>query len=88
MILSQNNATRWNNVFLIFNRALKKTATIKVFIIKNQSEKDIKKRLPKEDILITEDWRVLAEIKIILEPFYKQTIHLQSQAEDGIYRIF
>ncbi len=56
-----------------------------MFIIKNQSEKDVKKRLSKEDILITEDWRVLVETKIILEPFYKQTIHLQSRAEDEIY---
>ncbi len=38
------------------------------------------------NILTTEDWRALVEIKIILKPFYKQIIHLQSRAEDRIYR--
>jgi len=55
--------------------------------MKNYSEKDVKKRLPKEDILITEDWRVLIKIKIILKPFYEQTIHLQSRAENKIHRV-
>jgi hypothetical protein len=34
---------------------LKKIAIIKVFIIENQSEKDVKKRLLKKNILILED---------------------------------
>ena len=65
---------------------LKKTATIKVFIIENQSEKDAKKRLSKKDILILKDWCVLAETKIILKSFYKQTIYLQLQAKDRTHR--
>ena len=66
MILIQDNVTRWNNVFLMINRALSKISTIKIFIIENETERDAKKRLLKEDILTSEDWRVLAETKTIL----------------------
>ncbi len=55
----------------MINRVLSKISTIKIFIIKNETERDVKKRLPKKDILISEDWRVLIETKTILESFYK-----------------
>ncbi len=70
----------------MINRALSKISTIKIFIMENETERDAKKKLLKENILISEDWRILAETKTILEPFYKQTIYLQSRAKKDSYR--
>jgi len=66
----------------MIDRALDKSSTIRLFIIENEIEKDLKKRLPEGDKLTTEDWIVLAEIKAILEPFYEQTVYLQSRAKN------
>ncbi len=55
------------------------------WIMSNSLEKDEKKRLPKKDKLEAEDWRVLSEASEILKPFYNQTTHYQSRAQDGTH---
>src|SRR6266498_891291 len=86
-MLVQDNVICWNSVFLMIDRALDKSLTIRLFIIENKTEKDLKKRLSEGDKFTTEDWIVLAEIKAILEPFYEQTVYLQSRAENLSYGV-
>lgn len=78
-----NNDTRWNSTYLMIERALKKQSQIQSFLSMNQLEADPQKRLPEEDILTCEDWRLLVELQDILQPLYKQTIRTQGWAKDG-----
>ena len=81
--LVQDNATRWNSAFVMIQRALLLIDRLVAWISNNSREKDAKKRLPKDDILSNEDWRILTETSVILEPFYNQTIRYQSRAKNG-----
>ena len=74
-----DNATRWNSVYLMIDRAIKKQTQIDRFIEYALLETG-SKRLAYEDKLTAHDWQILREIHRILEPFYKQTIRLQSRA--------
>ncbi len=86
-MLVQDNTTRWNSAFLMIDRALDKSSTIRLFIIENEIEKDLKKRLPKDNKLTTDDWIVLTKTKTILESFYEQTVYLQSRTENSSHRV-
>ncbi|KAJ6439157.1 transposase-like protein [Purpureocillium lavendulum] len=63
LILS--NETRWNSTYLMIERALRKQGHLQTFLIENQMEEDASKRLPAEDVLHPEDWRLLVELKEI-----------------------
>ncbi|KAK2738962.1 transposase-like protein [Colletotrichum kahawae] len=57
----------------MIQRAIEKKTEIQAFILSNNDDDDAKQHIPEEDLLSTEDWKVLAEIGMILEPFYWQT---------------
>jgi hypothetical protein len=61
-----NNDTRWNSTYLMISRALVKQGDIRAFLV----HPEVEKWLPEADMLKGDDWRLLAEIKLILEPFY------------------
>ena len=85
MELVQDNATRWNSAFLMILRAIQLMDQLIGWMASNEHEKDQKKRLPKEDRLKIEDWRVLTETREILQPFYDQTKRYQSCAKNGTH---
>ena len=78
-----NNETRWNSTFLMIQRALRKQSDIQTFLARNLDEIDPQKRIPVEDHLDMEDWRLLTELKEILEPLYRQTMRTQGWAKQG-----
>ncbi|KZL66453.1 transposase-like protein [Colletotrichum incanum] len=67
-----NNETRWNSIYLMIQRALEKKAEVQAFLMSCEDEDDVNHRIPDADILSGDDWKVLAEIKHVLEPFYLQ----------------
>jgi hypothetical protein len=83
--LVQDNATRWNSAFLMILRAIQLMDRLIGWMASNEHEKDEKKKLPKEDRLKIEDWRVLTETREILQPFYDQTKRYQSRAKNGTH---
>ena len=85
LMITQDNETRWNSTYLMITRALHLKREIEVFIDRCQLSPDPKKRVPKEDHLQPEDWRILAETVRILKPFYSQTMRLQSRGENASY---
>ncbi|KAK7583457.1 hypothetical protein V3481_012745 [Fusarium oxysporum f. sp. vasinfectum] len=72
-----NNETRWNSTYMMIERALRKQTDIRAFIFTTQEEEDAARRIPAEDILSSEDWRVLGEVNEILKPIYLQTMRTQ-----------
>ncbi|KAG6989065.1 hypothetical protein FocnCong_v021001 [Fusarium oxysporum f. sp. conglutinans] len=72
-----NNETRWNSTYMMIERALRKQTDIRAFIFATQEEEDGARRIPAEDILSSEDWRVLGEVNEILKPIYLQTMRTQ-----------
>jgi hypothetical protein len=74
-----NNDTRWNSTYLMISRALVKQGDIRVFLV----HPEVEKWLPEADMLKGDDWRFLAEVKHILEPFYLQTIRTQGWGSEG-----
>jgi hypothetical protein len=74
-----NNDTRWNSTYLMIFRALVKQEDIRVFLV----HPEVEKWLPEADTLKGDDWRLLAEVKHILEPFYLQTMRTQSWGIEG-----
>ncbi|TQW01723.1 NYN domain-containing protein [Cordyceps javanica] len=68
-----NNNTRWNSTYLMISRALVKQNDLRAFMV----HPDVEGSLPQEDILSADDWRLLGEVKHILEPFYLQTMRTQ-----------
>ena len=79
LVVVADNATRWNSVYLMVDRAIKKQTQIDRYI-EYALLGTGSKRLAYEDKLTVEDWQILRETHRILEPFYKQTIRLQSRA--------
>ncbi|CRK29155.1 hypothetical protein BN1723_014246 [Verticillium longisporum] len=67
----------------MLDRALKKRSDIQSFLQKNLSEPDPHKRIPEDDFLTFEDWRLLVELREALEPLYRQTIRAQGWAKNG-----
>jgi hypothetical protein len=80
-----NNETRWNSTFLMIQRALRKQSDIQTFLARNLDEADPQRRIPVEDHLDMEDWRLLTELKEILEPLYHQTMRTQGWAKQGTH---
>lgn len=78
-----SNETRWNSTYLMIERALKKQGHIQAFLVESQIEEETSKRVPTEDILQPEDWRLLVELKEILEPLYSQTMRCQGWGQNG-----
>ncbi|KAH7459261.1 hypothetical protein FOMA001_g20088 [Fusarium oxysporum f. sp. matthiolae] len=68
-----NNDTRWNSTYLMISRALVKQGDIRAFLV----YLEVERWLPEADMLKGDDWRLLAEIKYILKPFYLQTMRTQ-----------
>jgi hypothetical protein len=74
-----NNDTRWNSTYFMTSRALVKQGDIRAFLV----HPEVEKWLPEADMLKGDDWRFLAEIKNILEPFYLQTVRMQGWGNEG-----
>jgi hypothetical protein len=64
---------------------MKKKKDIQIFVLRLSLEKERYKQINAEDYLLTEDWRVLAEILSHLKPFYKMIMRLQSRAKEIYY---
>jgi len=60
----------------MIERALAKRDEIESFVMRCEREKEPYKRVPPEDHLSTEDWRILGEIAAILRAIYMATIRL------------
>ncbi|KAJ0131793.1 Poly [ADP-ribose] polymerase 2, partial [Fusarium oxysporum f. sp. albedinis] len=72
-----NNETRWNSTYMMIERALRKQADIRAFLFAIQEEENEARHIPADDILSSEDWRVLGEVNEILKPIYLQTMRTQ-----------
>ena len=84
-----NNETRWNSTYMMIERALRKRTDIRAFIFALEGEQDEAKRIPADDILSNEDWRVLGEVNAILKPIYLQTMRTQGWGKaDGHGRLW
>ncbi|KNB04727.1 hypothetical protein FOXG_19384 [Fusarium oxysporum f. sp. lycopersici 4287] len=68
-----NNEIKLISTYLMISRALVKQGDIKTFLV----HPAVEKWLPEADVLKGDDWRPLADIKHILEPFYLQTKRTQ-----------
>ncbi|KAJ3454567.1 hypothetical protein MRS44_013167 [Fusarium solani] len=74
-----NNDTRWNSIYLMISRALVKQGDIRAFLV----HPDVERWLPEADTLKGDDWRLLEEVKHILEPFYLQIMRTQGWGSEG-----
>lgn len=84
-----NNETRWNSTYMMIERALRKQTDIRAFIFALEGGPDEAKRIPPDDVLSNEDWRVLGEVKEILQPLYTQTMRTQGWGKgDGHGRLW
>ncbi|OAQ60058.1 transposase-like protein [Purpureocillium lilacinum] len=73
----------------MIERALRKRTDIRAFIFALEGEQDEAKRIPADDILSNEDWRVLGEVNAILKPIYLQTMRTQGWGKaDGHGRLW
>jgi hypothetical protein len=68
---------RWNSTYLMIDRAIQKQDKLSSFILRLNLEPDPSRRLPAADILTSDDWKVLIEIRTILEPLYRMTMKTQ-----------
>jgi hypothetical protein len=73
----QNNSTRWNSTYMMIERALLKQSELNSFIQELGLEADASKRAPTADVLTSDDWKVLREIRHVLEPIYHMTMRTQ-----------
>ncbi|ODA78128.1 hypothetical protein RJ55_06731 [Drechmeria coniospora] len=80
-----HNETRWNSTYMMIERALRKQTDIRAFIFALEGEQDEAKRIPADDILSNEDWRVLGEVNEILKPLYFQTMRTQGWGKGDSY---
>jgi hypothetical protein len=79
----QDNNTRWNSTYKMLTRALQKRHEIDSFIAKCEVEREVYKRVPKEDHLSQDNWLLLTETTEMLKPFYDSTMRHQSRAKQG-----
>ncbi|KAM3519811.1 hypothetical protein MY4038_009655 [Beauveria bassiana] len=80
-----DNNTRWNSTYLMISRAFVKQNDLRAFLV----HPNVEGSLPQEDILSADDWRLLGEVKHILEPFYLQTMRTQGWGRgDGNGRLW
>lgn len=83
--LRQDNATRWNSTFLMIDRAWKKQRDIQAYILQLQLDPTTASRIDSRDVLDADDWRLLAEIRLILEPIYLMTMRAQGHTKGNGY---
>lgn len=83
LMLIQDNATRWNSVYSMIDRAMKKRGDIQLFVAQSQYEKEAYKRVDLDDQLSTEDWQILTEVLRHLKPFHALAVRMQSHAVDA-----
>lgn len=83
--LKQNNTTRWNSTYLMIKRAWEKHAQIQTYLNSLELEGPASGRVPVEDHLYPDDWRVLGEIQQALEPIYRMTMWAEARnsSRDG-----
>jgi hypothetical protein len=74
-----DNDTRWNSTYLMISRALAKQGDIRAFLV----HPEVERWLPGGNVLKGDDWRLLAEVKHVLEPFYLQTMTAQGPGSEG-----
>ncbi|KAM0738258.1 hypothetical protein ACQRIT_007450 [Beauveria bassiana] len=83
--VTMDNNTRWNSTYLMISRALVKQNDLRAFMV----HPNVEGSLPKEDVLNADDWRLLGEVKHVLEPFYLQTMRTQGWGRgDGHGRLW
>ncbi|KAJ0298016.1 hypothetical protein Brms1b_013475 [Colletotrichum noveboracense] len=58
------------DMYLMIERAVKKKTEIQAFLLANNDDDDARQHISEKDLLLSEYWKVLAEIRMILEPFY------------------
>ena len=75
----QNNSTRWNSTYMMIERALLKQSELNSFTQELGLEAEASKRAPLADVLNSEDWKMLREIRHILEPIYHLTMRTQGR---------
>ncbi|KAK6850583.1 hypothetical protein PG987_000217 [Apiospora arundinis] len=80
-----NNETRWNSTYLMIDRAILKRDDVEAFLIKNQLDPDFTRRIPSDDVLVAEDWKLLVELRDALEPLYRQTMRCQGWSKQGSF---
>jgi hypothetical protein len=59
---------------LMIKRAWEKNAQIQTYLNSLELQRSASGRVPVEDYLYTDDWRVLGEIQQALEPIYRMTV--------------
>ena len=83
--LTLSNDTRWNSTYLMIDRAIKKKNHIQSFLVQLHLSEGEGYGIPAEDFLTAEDWRLLAELKAVVEPLYFQTMRCQGWGEKGSF---
>lgn len=83
--LTLSNDTRWNSTYLMIDRAIRKKNHIQSFLVQLQLSEGEGYGIPAEDFLTAEDWRLLAELKAVVEPLYFQTMRCQGWGEKGSF---
>jgi hypothetical protein len=73
LTLKADNATRWNSVFFMIERACKFKTQIRIFCEGSLTKRDKDQRFPEADLLSTEDWVVLNQLLVVLEPIKRAT---------------
>ena len=63
----------------MISRELLKQGDTRTFLV----HPDVEGWLPQGDLLQGDDWKLLAEVKHILEPFYRQTMRAQGWGSEG-----
>ncbi|CCE35404.1 uncharacterized protein CPUR_06833 [Claviceps purpurea 20.1] len=81
--LISNNDTRWNSTYKMIERALVMREQISKFLVVNNLEPESSRKAPEDCQLDGEDWKLLIELKDLLEPLYKQTMLTQGWAQSG-----
>ena len=72
-------------MFLIIIVALKLRAEINAFIRKSEVNQEDYKRVLERNHFISEDWRILAETKEVLKPFFDCTKELKEKTSDATH---
>ncbi|KAM5527243.1 transposase-like protein [Fusarium oxysporum f. sp. phaseoli] len=84
-----NNETRWNSTYMMIDKALRKQTHVGAFLFALQEEQDEARRIPADDMLSSEDWRVLGEVNEILKPTCLQTMRAHGWGKnDGHGRLW
>ncbi|PWI64318.1 hypothetical protein PCL_11289 [Purpureocillium lilacinum] len=90
-LISGRQAYHGQNEFIASNHmdVIDARTDIRAFIFALEGEQGEAKRIPADDILSNEDWRVLGEVNAILKPNYLQTMRTQGWGKaDGHGRLF